>query len=155
MEPEYRQTQYGALMFAVFFVPGILLALVARAALAEGRWFSTLVMIGLYLFGLVSFYALTVEISAGQLSFWFGIGVIRKSYPLSEIQSVVEVRYPWYYFWGIKSIPGGWFYALAPGDAVEITLRSGKVLSLGTKQPESLRQALERAIKQEGDQQSP
>lgn len=146
MEPEYRQTQYGALMFGVFTVTGVLIVVVAMAIIAEGRWFSAIFMIGLYLFGLASFFALTVEISGGQLKFWFGIGMIRKSYPLSEIQSVKEVKNPWYTFWGIKSIPGGWLYAIAPGPAVEITLKNGRIVSLGTNQPEALRRAIEAVI---------
>ena len=143
MEAEYRQTQYGVLMFAVFTVTGVLIVAAALAALAEGRWFSAFLMICIYLFGFALFYALTVEISRGQLKFWFGIGVIRKSYPLSEIQSAVVVTNPWYYFWGIKSIPGGWLYAIAPGPAVEITLKNGKIVSLGTNQPETLRKVIE------------
>jgi len=143
MEAEYRQTQYGTLMFAVFFFTGVLIVAVALAIIAEGRFFSALLMICLYLIGLALFYSLTVDLSGGKLKFWFGIGMIRKSYPLDEIQSVVEVNNPWYYFWGIKSIPGGWLYAIAPGPAVEITLKNGKIIYLGTNQPESLRRAID------------
>ena len=90
-------------------------------------------MIGTYFFGLISFYSFTVEISAEKLKFWFGIGIVQKTYFLCEIQSTREVENPWYYFWGVKSIPGGWFYAIAPGTAVEIELKNGRVVQLGTK----------------------
>jgi len=151
MESEYKHTQYGTLMFGVFFVTGILIAVVFLAITAEGRLGSALVMTALYLLGLALFYSFTVEISKGKLSIWFGIGWIRKSFSLSEIQSVQEVINPWYYLWGVKSIPGGWLYAIAPGDAVEIVLENGKIIRLGTNQPKILKQAIDKATKQIGD----
>lgn len=145
MEAKYRHTQYGALMFIVFLLMGILIVVVALMVIAEGRMLSAILMICVYLLGLGSFYSFTVEISAEKLKFWFGIGVIRKTYELSEIQSTKEVKNPWYYFWGVKSIPGGWFYAVAPGTAVEIELKNGKLVQLGTNEPEKLKQAIDTA----------
>jgi hypothetical protein len=145
MEAKYRHTQYGALMFIVFLLTGILIVVVALMVIAEGRMLSAILMICVYLLGLGSFYSFTVEISAEKLKFWFGIGVIRKTYELSEIQSTKEVKNPWYYFWGVKSIPDGWFYAVAPGTAVEIELKNGKLVQLGTNEPEKLKQAIDTA----------
>jgi hypothetical protein len=145
MEAKYRHTQYGALMFVVFLMTGILIVVVALTIIAEGRMLSAILMICVYLFGLGLFYSFTVEISQEKLKFWFGMGVIRKTYALSEIQSTKEVENPWYYFWGIKSIPGGWFYAIAPGTAVEIELKNGRVVQLGTNQPEKLKLAIDTA----------
>ena len=150
MEAEYRHTQYGALMFVVFRMTGILIAVVALMIIAEGRMLSAILMICVYLFGLGLFYSFTVEISEEKLKFWFGIGVIRKTYALSEIQSTKEVENPWYYFWGVKSIPGGWFYAIAPGTAVEIELKNGRVVQLGTNQPEKLKLAIDTARQRNG-----
>jgi hypothetical protein len=143
METEYRHTQFGALMFVVFLVTGVLIVVVTLAIIAESRWGAACATIGLYLLGLALFHSFTVEISRGRLKFWFGIGVIRKSYLLSEIQSAQEVDNPWYYLWGVKSIPGGWLYAIAPGTAVEIMLKNGKTVRLGTDQPELLRKAID------------
>jgi len=143
MEAKYRHTQYGALMFVVFLLTGILIAIVAWTIIAEGRMLSAILMTCVYLLGLGLFYSFTVEISAKQLKFWFGIGMIRKTYALSEIQSTKVIKNPWYYFWGAKSIPGGWFYAIAPGTAVEIGLKNGRVVQLGTDQPEKLKQAID------------
>ena len=149
MEAKYRHTQYGALMFVVFLLAGILIAVVALTVIAEGRMLSAILMICVYLLGLGLFYSFTVEISEEKLKFWFGIGVIQKTYVLSEIQSTKEVENPWYYFWGVKSIPGGWFYAIAPGSAVEIELINGRIVQIGTNQPKQLKQAID-AAKQRG-----
>jgi hypothetical protein len=92
------------------------------------------------------FYALTVHVSAGKLKFWFGIGLIRKTYPFAEIQSTRALKDPWYYFWGIKTIPGGWLYAAAPGEALEIVLQDGKIIHVGTNQSKQLKEALDAAM---------
>lgn len=145
MGTKYRHTQYGTFMFIVFLITGILIAVVALRILAEDRVLSAILMLGVYLLGFVMFYSLTVEISEEKLKFWFGIGVVRKTIALSEIQSTKEVKNPWYYFWGVKSIPGGWFFAIAPGTAVEIEFRDGKIIQLGTNQPKILNQAIDTA----------
>ena len=132
-------------MFLFFLITGILITIVALRILAEDRVLSAILMIVMYLAGLLMFYSLTVEIAEEKLKFWFGIGVVRKTIALSEIQATKEVKNPWYYFWGAKLIPGGWFYAIAPGTAVEIKLRDGKIIQLGTNQPEKLNQAIETA----------
>ena len=146
MKTNYKHTQYGALMFVVLIWTGILITVVAIAIINEGRLGAALIMIGIYLLGIALFYAFSVEISAGKLKFWFGIGWIGKTYSLDEIQSVKAVVSPWYYFWGIKSIPGGWLYAIAPGEAVEIILTDGKLVRIGTNQSAILCQAIETAM---------
>ena len=109
MNAKYKHTQFGAWMFAVFLASGILIVSIALEMIAEGRLGSAIFMTCFYLLGVVLFYSFTIEISKRKLKFWFGIGVVRKSVLLSEIESTQEVVNPWYYFWGIKSIPGGWF----------------------------------------------
>lgn len=150
MESKYRHTQYGTATLMVFLITGILITIVALQVIAEGRLLSAIFMLGLYLLGLLMFTSLTVEIAEEQLKFWFGIGMVRKTIALSEIQSARAIKNPWYYFWGVKSIPGGWFYAVAPGAAVEMTLRDGRILQLGTDQPNNLSQAIETARQQIG-----
>jgi len=149
MEAKYRHTQYGAWMFAMFLMTGIVIAVVALTIITEGRMLSAVLMICVYLFGVGMFYSFTVEISEEKIKFWFGIGIVRKTYALNEVQTIKEVENPWYYFWGVKSIPGGWFYAIAPGTAVEIELKNGKIVQLGTNQPKKLKQAIDTAKQQQ------
>ena len=137
-------------MFILFLITGILIAAVAIRILSQDRVLSAILMIGVYILGLAMFYSLTVEISEEELKFWFGIGIVRKIIVLSEIQSTKVVKNPWYYFWGVKAIPGGWFYAIAPGTAVQIELRDGRIIQLGTNQPKKLNQAIEIARQRDG-----
>jgi hypothetical protein len=56
---------------------------------------------------------------------------------------VEVVQNPWYYFWGIKLIPGGWLYSIAPGGrAVELVMEDRKVIRLGTNRPEEIKQRI-------------
>jgi hypothetical protein len=142
-------------MFVVFIIVAILIGTVAVAIIAEGRLAAAVIMICIYLFGVSLFYSFTVQVAAGKIKFWFGIGLFRKTYSLSEIKSTRQVKDPWYYFWGVKSIPGGWLYAIAPGDALEIVLKNGLIVHVGTDQPKMLRQAVNDAIKQAGKPQLP
>jgi hypothetical protein len=90
---------------------------------------------------LASSFSFTIQVAAGELSFWFGFGVARKTIPLQDIHSVEVIKNPWYYFWGIKSIPGGWLYSIAPGGmAVELVTADGKLTRQGTNQPKELKQ---------------
>ena len=81
---------------------------------------------------------------AGRLSFWFGFGVARKSIRLEDIRSVEVVVNPWYYFWGIKSIPGGCLYSITPGGrAVEVVLENKKLIRLGTNIADEIKEKLD------------
>jgi hypothetical protein len=146
MEVEYKHTQFGALTIIILLLVGLLIAPITLSILEDGRLLVALIMIALYLLVLALFYALTVKISDGKLKFWFGIGLISKTYSLNEIQSTQEVTDPWYYFWGVKSIPGGWLYAIAPGNALEIVLKNGKIIHLGTNQSIKLKEAIDEAM---------
>lgn len=145
MKTIYRHTQYGLLMFLIFLLAGILIAIVALQMIAEKRFVSFALMLGLYLLGLLLFHSFTIEIGGDELKFWFGIGILQQRIALDVIRSIKEVHNPWYYFWGVKAIPGGWFFAIAPGTAVEIELGNGRIVQLGTDQPGELHQAIETA----------
>jgi len=145
MDVEYRHTQFGALTIIILLVVGLLIAPIIWSMIDEGSLLVAIVTVALFLLTLALFYALTVQISDGKLKFYFGMGLISKTYSLNEIQSTKEVKDPWYYLWGVKSIPGGWLYAIAPGDALEIVLKNGKIVHLGTNQSKELKKAIDAA----------
>ena len=95
------------------------------------------VIIGLsYLF----FYGMTNSITDEKITIQFGIGIIWRNIELTNIASVVTVRNPWYYGWGIRLIPNGMLYNIGGFEAVELKLKSsGRVVRIGTKNPVQLR----------------
>ena len=88
--------------------------------------------------------SMTIEIDGGELRWHFGPGVWRKRVALTAIARVRHVRLPWWYGIGVKYIPGGSVYLVAPGEAVEIVTIEGRLVRLGTDDPEGLTAALDR-----------
>jgi len=81
---------------------------------------------------------LTVEVDKTHVRVKFGIGWIRKNFPLDEIASVQPVRNRWWWGWGIRLIPGGWLYNVSGLDAVELVLENRKIFRIGTDEPRVL-----------------
>jgi hypothetical protein len=88
------------------------------------------------------FGSLIVQVDKSHLRIRFGIGLIRRAWPLREIVSVERVRNPWYTGWGIRLLPGRTVYNVSGFDAVEITLVNGKRYRIGTNQPAELERAI-------------
>ncbi len=95
---------------------------------------------------LLLFSALTVEVSAEQLRFWYGIGIIRWTIPLAEIERVARSRSSWYEGWGIRLTLRGWLYNLSGLDCIEIHRTNGRSFRLGTPEPDRLIAILQSAL---------
>ncbi len=91
-------------------------------------------------------HSLNVRVNAEAVSFAFGVGLIRKTIPFSDIESAAAVRNHWYNGWGIRLIRGGWLYNVAGLDAVELTHKNGKKTRIGTDEPKKLLTAIEAAL---------
>ena len=87
---------------------------------------------------MVMFGSLTVTADRDTLGFHFGIGIIRKKFRYDDIESVTQVRNHWLMGWGIRWFGRGWLYNVSGLDAIELRLKSGKVLRIGTDEPERL-----------------
>jgi hypothetical protein len=63
---------------------------------------------------------------------------------LTEIASVKKVRNHWYYGWGIKLWfwPYMWIYNVSGFDAVELTMKNGKIYRIGTNESDVLEKTL-------------
>jgi hypothetical protein len=92
------------------------------------------------------FHSLTVEVARGYLVIRFGVGLVRKRWPLKEIESVEIVRNRWWYGWGIRLTPHGWLFNVSGSDAVQVRLENGKQVRIGTDEPEKLQRALMDAV---------
>lgn len=101
------------------------------------------------MFILASFVTLTVYIDEKYLRIKFGYGIFRKSFLLNDVASVRAVKNQWYYGWGIRIWlwPYMWIYNISGFNAVEITLKNGKIYRIGTNEPEKLEQAISQLIK--------
>ena len=148
MEKEYRYTQVGIVTILMILLAGAFTAFVIISGLdsSAGPVLKVvgLVVVGLFVLVLAAFYSFTIQIADGKLNFWFGYGVGKKSFAIDDIRSIEIVKTPWYYFWGIKSIPGGWLYSIAPGGrALVLVFMDNRVIHVGTDRPEEIKEGLD------------
>ena len=92
------------------------------------------------------FHSLTVRVSRSDIALSFGVGLIRKQFPIGAISSASIVQNRWYNGFGIRKIRGGWLYNVSGFDAIEIQLKNERKYRIGTNQPKELLAAVESAI---------
>jgi hypothetical protein len=137
----YEHTQRGTLIIGA--VSAAIIVILAISSLAGFVWIVAIVLC-IMVFVLAISSTLTVSLGDEELRIRFGpVGLIRKSWPLSEIVSVKTVTNPWYYGWGIRWTPHGTLYNVSGSRGVEILLSSGKTFRIGTDEPEALKAAID------------
>ena len=87
---------------------------------------------------LALFTSLTIKCDNRELIFYFGPGVIKKRIPYDQISSAAKVRNRWFYGWGVRWYGPGWLYNVSGLDAIELVLKNGKQLRIGTDEPDEL-----------------
>jgi hypothetical protein len=135
----YKHTQIGYALLnsytIVFLIAGIINLTTGFAPLAVLALIIVLLTIS-------TFAALTVIVDRRAIKLRFGVGIIRKEYELDDIVGYQAVENPWYYLLGIRYTPRGWLYAVSGSSAVELALKDGKYVRIGTDEPEKLVEAL-------------
>lgn len=139
----YEHTQRGTLIIGA--VSAAIILILVTTYLSGIEWVAIIVL-GIMVFVLAICSTLTVSAGGDTLRIQFGpVGLIRKSWPISEIASVTTVTNPWYYGWGIRWTPHGCLYNVSGRGAVEVLLFSGMTFRIGTDEPEALKNAIETA----------
>lgn len=144
----YRHTQIG---YVTIIALAIALLFIAYLMAVQGfNWIAFVVLIILAVC-LMLFATLTVVVEEDVLEVRFGPGIIRKEFPLKDIETCRIVKNPWYYGWGIHMTPHGWLYNVSGSYAVEIGLKTGGKYRIGTDVPNDLenivRQSIERTAR--------
>jgi len=93
---------------------------------------------GAMTFALISFYAMEIVVKNNTIFMKLGIGVIKKEFKISSIESIKIVKNKMWYGWGIRWIPGGTLYNVSGLDAVELIIKDGRKIRLGTDDPQEL-----------------
>ncbi len=143
----YSHNQIGYLMILTIVGAIFIIALSAIQSSETALLGLILVMIAV----LTLFYSLTVSIDDEKLEVKFGLGIIRKSFPIKMIISCRAVKNPWYYGWGIRYIPGGWLFNVSGYDAIEIIMNNKKRYRIGTDDSEELEKIINDIINQNGN----
>jgi hypothetical protein len=87
---------------------------------------------------LLAFYRLTITVSESRVGFSMGTGLIKKHYPVEEIESCRPVSNPPFYGIGIHWTPDGWLYNVSGRKAIELTFKNRKKIRIGTDRPEEI-----------------
>jgi len=93
------------------------------------------------------FFKMTIIIDDTHLTFSMGIGLVRKSYPLSEIASCKPVTNSVLSGVGIHMTSSGWLYNVSGKYAIELTFKSsGRRIRIGTDKPDEIANAVTKQI---------
>ena len=149
----YENTQPGTFIrvmtgsWVVLF--GVLVVVMLALGQKEAAIFLCVVTVVLALIlwiVLVLCHSLTVRVSRSEIALSFGVGLIRKQFPIGDISRARIVQNRWYNGFGIRKIRGGWLYNVSGFDAIEIQLKNERKYRIGTNQPKELLAAVESAI---------
>jgi len=150
----YKHTQIGYVMFFITLVVLVFFAWTQITARAEapsidsGTNFAITVIMALILFILASFSTLTVSVNEQFLKIRFGWGISRKKFSLSDIVTIGKAKNHWYYGWGIRMWfwPKMWVFSVSGFDAIELTMKNGRIYRIGTDEPEKLELAIRQVL---------
>jgi hypothetical protein len=148
----YKHTQVGYLLLAILLIVVVfftwMYGVISTSADDSSAVFVATALMALIVFILASFSTLQVTVDEQYLRIQFGYGVFWKKFPLNEIASAASVKNHWYYGWGVRVWfwPYMWIYNVSGFDAVEITMRNGRIYRIGTDVPQELEAAIKRAV---------
>lgn len=95
------------------------------------------------------FYQMTIRITNDSISFSLGIGLVGKTYKISEIRSCKAVKNSVFNGIGIRMLSNGWLYGVSGLKAVELQFNDRKsVVRLGTNKPEEIAELVNSLIDQ-------
>ncbi len=146
----HRQIGYPTLVSIAMSVIALFIATALRdPAGAAPQWIRVLIgsVIAVLVLALLMFSTLTVEIDHEFLKAIFGpVRLVRKKINLGDIESCAAVRNPWYYGWGLRYTPHGWMYNVSGFHAVEVRMKNGSKVRIGTDVPEELQRRISETI---------
>lgn len=150
----YSHRQWG---IATFLALAVLMALILLISHFTGLNISDaqinpnqLRLIQLVLFSLlgiiaVVFSSMTISVNESEVTWFFGPGLLKRKLALTEVASCRKIVNPWWLGFGIHSFGTGWLYNVSGFLGVEIELKGGAFVRLGTNEPNYLVSAVEKA----------
>lgn len=140
----YKEQQTGWLVIVAVAVMFLLLTWLYAFQLggrpiSAGGYFMSMGILGLVT---ALMYRMKTEVTDQQVSVRFGVGIVKRVVPVESIQSVAIVSSPWYYGWGVRLIPNGWLYNISGTKGIELRLKTGRVVRIGSTNPEELNRAV-------------
>ena len=141
---EYKNTQIGYLLIVALGAATLLIGYLNVVTRFNP---GTLLILAFMTLFLALFATLTTHVNGQVVDIQFGIGLMRRRFPLQDVEEYQIVTNPWYYGWGIHLIPGGWIYNVSGWEAVELQMKGGRKYRIGTNDPQGLMNAIETSLK--------
>jgi hypothetical protein len=138
----YHHTQVGKVMVVALTA---VLAVLLWAGARDGWPPGAIAVLAVVSACVILFTTLTVRVGDGVIQVRFGPGLPRRTIALARIAGVRAIKSSWFAGYGIHWVGKGWLYNVSGRDAVELTLENGRILLVGTDEPEELVRALRRA----------
>jgi transcriptional regulator with XRE-family HTH domain len=139
----YKHKQWGfATLIIMPLIAVVIMGIndvVSLPAAGIGALFGTLTLVA------ITFSSMTIEVNESEINWYFGPGLFKKSLPLEEVGQCKKVKNPLWMGLGIHAYGTGWIYNISGLLGVEIELKGGAFIRLGTDQPNYLIQAIEDA----------
>lgn len=137
--PSYSRSQWMGLLWIVLPCVMVVAGVAVHDQGGPQAWW---VFGGVSLFQLVLLLMLgrlTIELDETQIRWRFGVfGWPRWQIDLADIVDVRPVRTRFIDGWGIRRTREGWLYNASGFDAVRLQLRDGRVVRLGSDEPQRL-----------------
>lgn len=141
----YQHRQFAGAILASLSAATLGSACLTLIVPPQQRWILALAG-GLFLLCAALFGSLSIEIEGEELTWRFGIGVIRRRVMLAAIEKVEVTETRFIEGWGIHLTPRGWLYNVSGYGAVLVTRKDGKTFLLGSDEPDILGEAIRSAL---------
>ena len=154
MKDSYEHTQVGKVVVyvilsaAVFVVVSLVIAW--RVSGAMGTMPAPAIAAILITFAIMIpvslvFSRLTIRVANGTIHWHFGLGALAHDLPVADVVRSAVVTNPIWSGYGVRLMRNGWLYNVAGRRAVDLELRNGRHVRLGSDEPEALQRAIDAA----------
>ncbi|HPF34360.1 hypothetical protein KDK88_00060 [bacterium] len=143
MTPIYERTVVGTWLLAFLALMTLTTTLIMALGEDDPIWWLPAVWAAVFLW--LAVLRIRVDTEALRIRFW--TGVPRRTIPLAAIDAYRVTRSKRETHLGLALKPGDGKYVIAGPSAVNILLRDGRTVLIGTPDPEALVKALDRARK--------
>lgn len=138
--------QYGTLIIIVFSVV-VVVGIVFLIFDYDSILIISIIFALIPMISILLFYQLIIEISEEKIKIKLGIGLIRKSIALKNIQQVIPVVNSGVAGWGYRILPEYTMFNVTGFKAIEIVLKGSKrKIRVGTDKPKELAEFINKKI---------
>lgn len=83
------------------------------------------------------------SVNSQKIQISYGIGLIKKTIRINEIENIIIVRNKWYYGIGIRMLKNGWLYNIQGLNAIELKMKNSKsIIRIGTADGKKLKKEI-------------